>query len=66
MKIKFENGSSVETLESKDNNFRSKSSGYIHYLKENPSEFIYLTTGKRLPLWHRIWVDKICPKLHIK
>lgn len=40
---------------------RNKYSELIWWYKRHPSEFIYYITGKRLPLWHRIYVDNIYP-----
>lgn len=71
MEIKFENGSSIETIEPSGEVKRGKHSE-IPMLKMfdcwncHPSEYFYYATGKRLPLWQRIWIDKILPLIKEK
>jgi len=59
MAVKFKNGSSIETLESDGEPVRSKSRTYVYFLKTHPSKFVELTTGRKLPIWQRIYLDYI-------
>ena len=66
MNIKFENGSSIGTIESNGEIKRGKRRGIpmiglFDYWNCHPSEYTYYVTGKRLPLLQRIWIDEILP-----
>lgn len=68
-KIIFKNGSSIECVPTQNGNIRGKRSEeyinrmreQIYYWKTHPSEYIYYVTGKKLPLWQRVWIDKVYP-----
>lgn len=63
--ITFKNGSTIEAIETNGDSVRGKMhdfqyenmSEYIRYMKRNPYEFAELITGKKLPLWQRVYLD---------
>lgn len=58
MKIKFSNGSSLESIESTDSK-RSKRAEKILYYKKNPYKLIKYLYGENLHLYQKLWIKFI-------
>ena len=59
MKINFENGSSIEALESDSEIHRGKRAkikSYMDYWERCPDEFVEFVTGQKLSVWQKIWL----------
>ena len=64
MKIEFENGSRIKTIESKGKITYGKRreeaiQSMIKQLRRYPSLYVELTTGKKLSWYQRFWIDKV-------
>lgn len=69
MKIKFKNGSSIESIGDASDVKRSQIGGeqiarmseQIKYWRHNPDKYIEFVTGLKLPWYRKVWV-KLCLK----
>lgn len=61
MKIKFENGSVLESIESNDCK-RSKRAEEIVYYMKNPCELIEDLYGENLHWYQKLWIKFIIPE----
>lgn len=56
MKLDLKNGSSIQTIETKEGTIRSKrAEEQIAYWKRNPDRFAEWILGHKLPLYQRLW-----------
>ena len=58
MKIKFENGSILESIES--NVCKRSKRAIIYYYKKNPYKFIEDFYGVKLHWYQKIWIKSMC------
>lgn len=73
MKIKFKNGSSIESIGDVLDVKRShrgedqitRMSEQIQYWQQNPDKYIEFITGVKLPLYKKVWL-KLCWKMRWK
>lgn len=62
MNIKFENGSEIQTIEPVGKSTYGKRrdeaiKSMIEQLMRYPPLYVELTTGKRLPMYQKFWID---------